>query len=261
MFCSTCGTQLPDNSKFCDNCGTATDAPVQTSGPVYAPPNSQVYQNTQQPTKSKSISQITIGEIGQSIKLNAQDEDMVYLVIAKKTININLIIKIIALALCVLFFFPMFSVSCQGIKISFNGWDSAFGKTIESSLGSMFSEKKSDKINGNFMAIFLFLVPAILFIMFQFKKNLSFIKGKLFFVSTGLSAIGVMSFITYAIAINNAIEKQMGDIGKLAVKFTFWYYLSIILYILTGLTSVVSIISLKKKKVRQNNGTIPSDGN
>ena len=28
MFCSTCGTQLPDNSKFCDNCGLAINIPT-----------------------------------------------------------------------------------------------------------------------------------------------------------------------------------------------------------------------------------------
>ncbi len=35
MFCSQCGTQLPDDSAFCQNCGSPTDTPAGTaSGPA-----------------------------------------------------------------------------------------------------------------------------------------------------------------------------------------------------------------------------------
>ena len=37
MFCSNCGSQLPDNSRFCRNCGERTDAPSEMyagNGPV-----------------------------------------------------------------------------------------------------------------------------------------------------------------------------------------------------------------------------------
>jgi len=29
MFCKNCGTQMPDGSKFCEKCGTSTDAVIQ----------------------------------------------------------------------------------------------------------------------------------------------------------------------------------------------------------------------------------------
>ena len=41
MFCPNCGKNLPDNSAFCDGCGTrlgAAPAPVQPAAPVYAAP-------------------------------------------------------------------------------------------------------------------------------------------------------------------------------------------------------------------------------
>ncbi len=40
MFCGNCGTQIPDGSKFCPNCGKAVEAPVQVQNqaPVQAVP-------------------------------------------------------------------------------------------------------------------------------------------------------------------------------------------------------------------------------
>ena len=51
MFCSNCGTQLPDGTKFCNNCGAqqtvANPAPAQPVEP--APAAQPVYQQTVEP--------------------------------------------------------------------------------------------------------------------------------------------------------------------------------------------------------------------
>ena len=38
MFCSNCGTQMPDGSKFCASCGNQMSAPVQAAQPVQPQP-------------------------------------------------------------------------------------------------------------------------------------------------------------------------------------------------------------------------------
>ena len=50
MFCSSCGNQLPDDSRFCDRCGAATDALAQAARPTqtaYVPTNQQAPSNPQ----------------------------------------------------------------------------------------------------------------------------------------------------------------------------------------------------------------------
>ena len=38
MFCSNCGTQMPDGSKFCASCGNQMSAPIQAAQPVQPQP-------------------------------------------------------------------------------------------------------------------------------------------------------------------------------------------------------------------------------
>jgi len=232
-FCTRCGNAIPEDGSPCPNCAVA-----QQSAAPAATPSAPVYQ----PAPGQSA--------GIPIKLDFTTEDDMAVVIAGNRIKVATVIKVVAVTLCILFFLPMFSVSCQGAKISFNGWASAFGKTFQ-----------GEKIEGNFMAFFLLLIPAALFIAFQFKKNLQFINGKLFLISTGISAMGLIGFIAYAMGVNSAVAEQAGEIGGLLTPdFTFWYYLSIILYIVAGLVSVWCVVSAKKRE-QQNSGVLPPTGN
>ena len=41
IFCTQCGTQLPENSKFCSSCGAKVDGAVASEGAVQWPDLSQ----------------------------------------------------------------------------------------------------------------------------------------------------------------------------------------------------------------------------
>jgi hypothetical protein len=100
------------------------------------------------------------------------------------------------------------------------------------------------KIDGNFLAIFLLLIPAAMFLAFYLRNSLAFIKGKLFRVSAGLAGLGLVGFIIFAARVNSIAARE-GIPGEFA-KYTFWYYLSIILYIASGFVSVRCALAAQK---------------
>jgi len=194
-YCGKCGNQIPDGTTECPNCTEGANANILTI-----------------PTNPPAI--LKLGGIA---------------------IPIRFIFIGIAAILVIIFFFPLFEVSCQGMSISFNGWDAAFGKTI-SSFGS------SEKIQGNILAIFLLIIPIVMVITFLTQKNLSFVDNKVFIFSSILSVAGVIGFIALSVSANNQAEANM-----LKASFTIWYYLSVILYIVSGLISIGCIFWAKKK--------------
>jgi len=209
MYCRKCGKENAHDSVHCVACGILLTSPAENATPTPKTP---------------------------PFILDVADEDAANVNIAGKKLKIAMIIKIVALLLCLLFFLPMFTVSCSGMTISFSGADSAFGKTI-SIYGS------SERIAGNIFAIALLLIPAMLFLTFLFKKKFAAINGKRFKVSTVISVLGVVALIIFAIAVNNKISAE-----GLTPKYTFWYYLSIILYIVAGIASYWCASSVKKQK-------------
>ena len=56
MFCSNCGTQIPDGAMFCPGCGSSTGAPVQPA-PVPAQPVQQVAQSAPAPQPVQQVAQ------------------------------------------------------------------------------------------------------------------------------------------------------------------------------------------------------------
>ena len=171
------------------------------------------------------------------VKLEVLDKDNVSVNVSGNKVNAGTIIKVIAIVLCLLFFLPMFTVSCGNMTISISGLESTFGKTV-SSFGS------SERIPGNFLTIFLLLIPLSLFSAFQFRKSLSFTRGNLFTVSMGVSGSGFLALIIFVMSVNARISQE-GE-GILTVTFTFWYYFSLILYVISCLFSYICFNSAKK---------------
>ncbi|MCL2488663.1 MAG: zinc ribbon domain-containing protein [Oscillospiraceae bacterium] len=226
-FCTRCGSQLQEDGSPCPYCaGPVSPAqPVQPGYPPVQPVNPAV--------KPAGALQYT-------------SENDVTLTLGSFQLNTALLIKIIAAVLCVIFFLPLFNVSCAGTSlISFNGLDSTFGKDISSGFGDFGG---SEKVSGNFLAIFLLLIPAALFIALQFKKNLAFLEGRMYQAAAALSVLGVIAFIVFRIGVSGKVASYMEDAGSvITAKFTFWYYLSILLYIVIGGISVMYLLDAKKK--------------
>lgn len=65
MFCSNCGKQIPDNSAFCLNCGTAFSQPQQPQYPPQYQPQPGGYMPPQKPAeepgKGLAIASLVLG--------------------------------------------------------------------------------------------------------------------------------------------------------------------------------------------------------
>ena len=204
-FCVQCGYEFSDDNAYCPNCD-----------------NEPLHQPQRHYTKAGG-------------HLNYNDEDAVSIEVGGTKLKVSKIIKGIALCLMLFFFLPLFVVGCQGMQVEFSGWNATVGQ-------SMYIMGMRERINGNIMAGFLFLIPLALFVIFQFKKKLHFVNGKLFLFSTGLSALGLLGFYILHNRVNSFAEQNM-----VMAQFTFWYYFSIILYIVSGIISVWSIVAAKKR--------------
>lgn len=214
MFCPNCGGQIAEGASFCSHCGQKA-VPGGADG-------------------DKKFSDMSIGEIGKrsvdavkKLPFDASQQDEAIVAVAGKSLKLSLVIRGVALFLCALFFFPLFSVSCSGTTINFNGIDSTIGKNV-SAMGS------SDRIDGNLLSIFLLLIPLALFLAFQLKKWLPFIRGKLFLTSASLSVAGIIAFGLFSAAVRKRAEENYA-----AARFSGAYYFSIVLYVLLAAVSVL----------------------
>ena len=171
------------------------------------------------------------------VNLEVIDRDNISVNVSGNKMAAGTIIKVIAIVLCLLFFLPMFTVSCGNMTISISGLDSTIGKTV-SSFGM------NERIPGNFLTIFLLLIPASLFCVFHFRRSLAFAQGNLFALSMGVSGSGFLALIIFVMSVNARISAE-GE-AFLDVKFTFWYYLSLILYVISCTISYMCFRSAKK---------------
>jgi len=204
-FCTRCGNPLPQGSDTCTVCNPVAAQPAAASGTTPA-----------------------VGAIRPGFKHPA------VIKIGGIEIMIRKVIMVIAAVEAFLFFMPLFSVSCQGMKISFSGFNAAFGKVIQMYGGA-------ERVDGNIAAILLLIIPILLFLVFYTKKQLSFVNTKLFTTSTALSVAGFLGMIILSTTVTSHVEQQM-----LRVTFTFWYTLSLILYVVSSLISVGCVMFGKK---------------
>ena len=101
MFCGNCGTQIPDGSKFCPNCGKAVEAPVQTvpvemkvAEPVKAPvqpaPQTPIQVQYQAAPKKGGAGKLIGIIVGVCVLILALGAGAAFLFFGRKTtINLN----------------------------------------------------------------------------------------------------------------------------------------------------------------------------
>ena len=143
------------------------------------------------------------------------------------------IIKLLSLVLCILFFFPMFTISCSGVSVSLSGFDSFIGKTV-SVMGV------SEKVDGDIGAVFLLLIPLAMLLIFFMKKTL---KDKVFLLAAALSVAGIIALNVFSFAVRQKAEEQLST-----VRFEWAYYFSIVIYILSAVISGLYFYFLSFRK-------------
>jgi len=112
----------------------------------------------------------------------------------------RLIIKILCLALLVVFALPFITVSCQGSElVKLSGYNLAFGKEIDNQMTG-----DTEKIEPAIPAVIALIVAAIGLVIAFIIKN-----DKQFNITTsGLGVIGFLSMLLLKSGINTEIQKQ-----------------------------------------------------
>ena len=160
----------------------------------------------------------------------------------KKSIGetvVSVVIRAIAAALTAIFFLPpLFAVSCEGSNelFEFTGLNTLVGKTITTALGPQ-------KVNGNFWAVFLLVIPVALFLVIQLRRNLSFLTRAVFIISTALSFLGVGAFYLLSVVVAKQAQENL-----MTAMVSVWFWVSVGLYIGSGVVSLVSVFAFRRKK-------------
>lgn len=211
MFCPKCGVQKADDALICANCGNKFKVENE---PQQQNPQPQQYQ-TPQPPQNQFQPPYQQAPITPETKIKP---------------NIGLIIKIIAVVLAILFFVPMFTVSCSGGfgKISFSGLDCTIGKSINVGFGV------SERTESYLHAGLLLLLPIILFITFLSKSKSAYIAGLI------LSIVGLILFFMFYSEVNRILVAENSD-GMYSLKFSPAFYFSMILYVISGILCMVGV--------------------
>lgn len=208
MFCTNCGKELNDGTIVCPGCGNKMGEPAPTTG------------------------------------INGTNEDDLTVHAGGKSVKVSLIVKTVSLCLIVLFFFPLFTVSCSysgygSSSISVTGLQSLIGKTIR-----MMGEE--GRIDGKFIAIFLLLIPAAIAAVIFMKKSIKQLSGKLYMATGALAVVGFIFQFIYRSVVRSEVLTQGEEM--VTVRFSFWYFLGILLYLVIAAISFLCVQHLSKRK-------------
>jgi len=200
-----------------------TAQPIQPSPPQHiTPPPPHPVVSQPQPQQSKQVGKGTIF-------FEVPDEDNATVTIAGKQLNVGLLVKIMSLAICACFFLPYMNI---------------YGMLSASGSYSLFNESRYQA----FGYIFL-IVPALIFVAFQFKSNLKFLQGKLFLIMIIISAIGVFIYGNNALTtVREVYEYNDWYNGVARVSFTIWFWITLLSYAAIGFISIMCKSILKKNK-------------
>lgn len=216
MFCKFCGVEIADDSKVCSSCG--------------------------KPLEDPNVLKDTLTSVNTAInKANTAFEgttaDDLAFKVNDKSVKLATVIKSIALLISILFFFPMFTVSCSSEKVSFSGLNALTG----------LKKVKGEKLdfNGNFFALFVLLIPVLLIVFFYVKDKIKQAQNRTFMISAGIATVGFIYQLIFKAAVNSSVNKQTEGFGT--TKFTFGYHFMNILYIILIAISVIGMLKAEKK--------------
>jgi len=179
-----------------------------------------------------------------NITVDVSESDDVTFNISGKKLRISLVIMIISVVLIALLFLPIINI--KDVNITLSGINMIFGKTYEYNSYGWFgtSSISQEKLPGNFVEIFLMVIPAIIFIGVLLRNNphiKKYLKGKTLFLAFILSVLGLFLFSTCA------TTKNLTDLADyFTLKFSFAYYMSIILYVLNILVCLGGFLISKR---------------
>ena len=222
-FCSSCGTQVASGA-FCQNCGAAMQPMPQQS--AQQPFNPQQNQSPQQDTpmqyRQQPQYQRRAGSRSQGgFSVDVPNEDRATVTVGTLTLKVGLIVKILTLALCLFFFLPIITMS-----------------DIQDSE----SASPMKLVEASQLFLMTIIVPAVLFLVYLFKRSISFLNGKLFVITIVLALLGIFFYIMITGYINEvAAEMSRGWMGfaNIKVSYSFWYYLTFIFYAVIGFLAIM----------------------
>ena len=219
---------------FCSRCGHA----LNNDGACLNPSCPTKAQARRTPSQGDGLNSADMKEIG-AASASALKK---FFIAEGGGIKLGAIIQVLAALLALFYFLPLFSVSCQGMKITFNGFSATFGKVI--SMGSFMGERLgSERIPGNFLAIFILVIPVVLFLLFLAKDKVALLRRSAMPISTVLSILGIIVFIVLA-----AVVKEEAAKNSMTASFKGAYTFSIIFYVLILLLSILGCWQQRKRQ-------------
>jgi hypothetical protein len=118
---------------------------------------------------------------------------------------------------------PGMEALTQALTLTYNGWEAAFGHEGD---------------DGLIVAVFFLLIPIALAALFMAGNFLKMGALKVLSVSTGVCVLGIILLIVFAIQQEDLFGFESLSIG---------YFVSVVIYVLTAIASVVFLVISKKK--------------
>jgi len=208
MFCGKCGNKNEDGVRFCGVCGSPAEASM--TGEQTNPPRP------------------TVLDVGGFAQFDATDENKATITIAGILLNATLVFKSLAVMLFVALILPFYSIVVTiGIRVStsINGFRMAFGRG-----------------DASFSGVLLFLIPIIIFALFQFRKEIqgavAAVKGKLFMITAGLSIIGFILIFSARVSLNAPF---------ISIRPSAGFIISLLLYMVSAAISICLVLAEKRR--------------
>ncbi|MCL2287049.1 MAG: zinc ribbon domain-containing protein [Firmicutes bacterium] len=211
MFCGKCGNKNEEGMRFCGVCGSPTA--THSSGDT---------------VKTVDKSELDLGGFA---KFDATNENTASVTVAGLLLDASLVFRGLAVLIFIAFILPLYSV---GITL--------LGTRIASSVGGFSLAFGGRDANGTFWGVVLFLIPIVMFLLFQFwkeiKKSVAPLAEKLFMIEACLCVLGLIALF----AARNSL-----DVSLVSVRPSVGFVLSLILYLIALAVSVCFVAAAKKK--------------